>query len=192
MPYQLIFSELTQGVQRDVGENVFLENLPAEYKVYLFYYPGAMGNEELESQLRKLGEMTGKNLFVNIGSLNDPNYNKIAGNFQIKKLPAVVMTATADLASPPSDYLSSYVRIDNPKLLNEPDKIRDLLQKLFNLFISGNIADALKEAKKDDRKALLARIGKIIADALKVVGKFIDERDFNISFLEGKLEITRH
>ena len=192
MSYQLIFSEPAKDVEKDVGENVFLENLPAEYKVYLFYYPDAMGNEELESQLRKLGEMTGKNLFVNIGSLNDPNYNKIAGNFQIKKLPAIVMTATADLASPPSEYLSSYIRIDNPKLLNEPDKIRDLLQKLFNLFISGNIADALKEAKKDNRKTLLAKIGKIIADAVKAIGKFIDERDINISFLEGKFELTRH
>jgi hypothetical protein len=58
---------------KDVGENVFLDDLSYSYKVYLFYYPSALPNEVLEDRLRRIGEMTGRNLFVNIGRLDDPH-----------------------------------------------------------------------------------------------------------------------
>jgi hypothetical protein len=191
MPYQLTFSELINEQTRDVGENVFLDNLPSDYNVYLFYYPGAMPNETLESHLRNLGNSTGKNLFVNFGKLNDPNYSKIANLFQIKNLPVIVMTAVADLASPVSSYFNVYIRIDNKKLIDNPDKTVEFLQKLFNLFISGNVAEALNEVKKDDRKLLIASFTKVVGDALKGLGKFISETDISFSVVEGKFELKR-
>lgn len=192
MPYQLIFSEQTGEKEKDVGDNVFLDNLPAEYKVYLFYYPDVMGDQELETSLRSLGDITGKNLFVNLGKLNDPNYKRIANNFQIEKLPVIVMTAVADLASPPSSFLNTYVRIDNKKLLESPDKVMESLEKIFNLFISGNVAEALKEAKKDDRKTLIASFTKVVTDSLKGLWKFIEERDISFSVAEGKFELKHN
>jgi hypothetical protein len=45
--------------------------------VYLFYYPGAMPNQDLENALERLGNDAGTNLFVNKGKLNDPKYYKI-------------------------------------------------------------------------------------------------------------------
>jgi hypothetical protein len=38
-----------------------------DYPVYLLYYPGNNINEDLEASLQHFGEITGKNLFVNIG-----------------------------------------------------------------------------------------------------------------------------
>ncbi len=192
MSSQLVLSDSNDTTQKDIGENIFLANLPSNYNVYLFYYPGAMGNEELETNLRQLGDLTGENLFVNIGKLNDPNYNKIAQAFEIKKLPVIVVTATSDLASPPSSQLNSYIKIDNPKLLTSSDKIMELLQKLFNLYVSGDIAEALKEIKKDDRKMFFEKVSKVVSDALKGVWSFFDERDIKISILEGKFELKRH
>ena len=189
MSNQLVFSDMFDGQGKDVGKNVFLDNLPLEYKVYLFYYPGAMPNKDLETSLRKLGNMTGNNLFVNFGKLNDPNYGKITNHFQIKKLPVIVMTAIADLASPPSSLSTVYVRIDSEKLLDSPDKALEFLQKLFNLFVGGNIVDALKEAKKDDQKALIASFTKVVTGALKGIWEFIAETDISFSIVEGKFEL---
>ena len=66
MSYQLILTErpVDGQITRDIGENVFLADLPTEYKVYVFYYAGAMGNETLEGRLRALGEIAGKNLLT--------------------------------------------------------------------------------------------------------------------------------
>lgn len=189
MSYQLIFSDPLDKQGKTVGRNVFLKNLPEDHKVYIFYYSGAMPHKDLEAALRNLGIMTGKNLFVNIGKLNDPNYSKIANHFQIKKFPVVVMTAVADLASAPSSLHSTYVRIDNKKLLDSPDKTLEVLEKLFNLFIDGKVVDALKEAKKDDQKALLESFGKVVTKALEGIWKFIGETDITFSVVEGKFEL---
>ena len=52
VPYQLILTEPKgDGPERAVGENIFLDDLISPYKVYIFYYPGAMPNEELEQSL---------------------------------------------------------------------------------------------------------------------------------------------
>ena len=79
-----------------MGDNVFLANLPTDYKVFLFYYPSVIANEDLENGLRKLGDMTGKNLFVNFGLLNDPNYSIIQKTFQIKSFPVKMKAFRSD------------------------------------------------------------------------------------------------
>jgi len=192
MQYRLILSEQTGEVKKDVGENVFLDDLPGNYKVYLFYYPGAMGSQELEDDLRRLGKIAGQNLFVNIGMLDDPNYNMIASHFEIKRLPCIVMTAVDELASPPSSFLSAYVRVDSERLIGTPDKLIETLQKIFNLFMSGNVADAFKEVKKDDRKVLIASFTKVVTDGLAGLWNFIKETDISFSVADGKFELKRH
>ncbi|MFL6484348.1 MAG: hypothetical protein ACJ70Z_06515 [Nitrososphaera sp.] len=43
--------------------------------------------------------MAGSNLLINIGSLDDPNFSKIAKTFRLEKFPVITMTANAYLAS---------------------------------------------------------------------------------------------
>ena len=152
MSYQLILSESRKEVGKDVGENIFLDNLPLEYKVYLFYYPGSMPNENLEERLKELGKITGKNLFVNIGRLNDPQYSKIKNKFQIRNFPVIILTAIDELASlndGNSCYSTAYVRLDNKELFESIESMIRCVEKLFNLFIDRQIIEALKQANSD-------------------------------------------
>ncbi len=122
---------------KDIGENVFFSNLPSDYEVYLLYYPGPNSNKELMDKLRDLGNITGKNLFVNIAKLNDPNYKKIVNTFEIKTFPTVILTAVDKFASLPIDHSTAYVKIDNKKLLGSPDLTAECIYKIYNLFIRG-------------------------------------------------------
>jgi tetratricopeptide (TPR) repeat protein len=72
--YRLALSENVTGTAMAVGDNIFFENLPHDYKVYVLCYPGTDMNEELRNKLTSLGEQSGKNLLVNFAKLNDPNY----------------------------------------------------------------------------------------------------------------------
>jgi len=176
---------------KDIGENVFFGDLDLDYKVYAFYYPGAMPNEVLEKGLRNLGEQTGKNLFVNIGRLDDPEYSKIAKAFELRNLPAIVVTAVADLASADNEYLTAYARLDGKNLLKSADKTIQCLQKLFDLFIRGEVSGAIRQAKWRQRVELLAVVGKTFTEGLKSLGSFVADRDISFSLVEGKFELKR-
>lgn len=191
MSYQLVLTEKPRAEAKDVGDNVFLDNIPPSYKVYLFYYAGAMGNELLEEDLRKLGENTGQNLFVNIGKLNDPKYDEIASRFEIETFPVVVITAVSDLASLTNEYLSAYARLDSKRLLDSSQRTVQCAQEIFNLFLEGKVAQALANAKSRQRTELLKWLGSLVTGVLKPVLKFIDERDISFSVAEGKFELKR-
>jgi hypothetical protein len=193
MSYQLILSEPVDEGKKDIGENVFFEGIPVEYKVYLFYYPSVMPNEDLENKLRKLGEITGKNLFVNIGRLNDPNYSKIKKKFEITNLPVIIMTGIDEVASIEDGvyYSTAYVRLDNEKLLNSTDLTIKSLERLFNLFINQEIVQALKQAQKDGRNALVSYIKNEMSIVLKKLGRYLSERDIGVSLFEGKFELKK-
>jgi hypothetical protein len=192
MTYRLTLNAPEKAKSKDLGENVFLNNLPQDYKVYLFYYPGAMANETLEDNLRRLGDITGKNLFVNIAKLNDPNYSKIVNYFKINELPVIVMTAVSELSSNEDTSVSAFVRIDNKNLLNSNDRIIIYLQNLYNLFLGGNISEALKKAKRTEIETYVRSFTEIISNALGKILKFFDERDISISLAEGKFELKRN
>jgi len=191
MNYQLVLSQRPGPVERDAGENIFLDRIPSDYKVYLFYYPGSMADETMESRLRALGEAAGKNLFVNIGSLSDTRHDRIVTAFGIKNYPVIVMTGSAELASPLGDYVTTYVRLDNRSLLNSPDRTIEYVEQLFNLFIQGELSQAISRAKWQQRTELLQALRKFFAGAFQTIGKFLDERDIAISVVEGKFELKR-
>jgi hypothetical protein len=192
MTYQLILKEpKVEGTERTLGENVFLDDLQYDYKVYLFYYPGAMPNDDLEIKLQKLGETSGKNLFVNIGSLDDNRFDEIAKKFEITKNPVVIITGIDSIASLKNkeDLYTAYVRIDNNELFNSSDSVIKLVEELFYTFLNGEIFQDSKEwiGIKDEINKSLLKI-KVIS-SLKKIGKFFSERDFSISVIEGKFEI---
>jgi len=188
MVYRLVLSEPTDETTKDVGENVLLANLSFDYKVYLFYYPGALPNEDLEKKLRALGAASGKNLFVNIGKLDDPDYDKIAARFGIRNLPVVVVTGVAALASPPSEPATLYVKLDSKALLNSPDSTIQCVETLFNLFMAGKVVEAAKQSKRDQ---LLAVVKEVILTPLKGIVSFISERDIVVSVMKGTLELKK-
>jgi len=198
MVYQLILQKsgiavehgITRG-EKDVGENIFLYNLPNEYPCYAFYYPGPTPEPELEQALRKFGDQTGKNLFVNIGRLNDPDYGKIANLFDIKRNPVIVLTAIKPFAAPVDSNLSTYVRLDTPKMLASTKRTMQCVQEVFNLFQRGKVAEAIAKGKWKERSELLLIVGDFIHNALKSLGEFITTRDLSVSLFEGSFELKR-
>lgn len=190
MPYELVLHEAGLADAKAVGENVFLADLAADFPVYIFYYPSAMPDEALENVLRKLGESTGSNLFVNIGRLNDPDFAKITRLFEIRSFPAVVLTARADLAAPDDESMNAYVRFDG-KALADPARAIEHIQNLYLLFLTGEIAKAIKQAGKQNRAELARRIGKFIVAAFTVIGRYINDHDITVSVLEGRFELKK-
>jgi len=191
MSCQLVLTERPSEGGKRLGENVLLDDIPVDCKVYVFYYPGEMRDTALEKRLRGLGKITGKNLFVNIGGLNDPKLGEIQKRFAIRKYPVIVLTAIDTLASLPSEYLTAYVRLDSKHLLDSPDRAMECLQELFNLFIQGKVSEAIARAKWRQRADLLAQTGNFFISALKGIGDFILDTDISVSFVEGKLELKR-
>jgi len=190
LSYQLVFTSPSEDTKA-VGENVFFADLPTDYKVYAFYYPGALRDPGLEGRLRHLGEQAGKNLFVNIGALDDPQFKRVVSKFSITKYPVIAITAVASLASPTKDHVTTFARLDGKALLDSSEKTVECVQEVFNLFLQGKVADAIGKAKWTERKELLAALGHYFSDALKSLGKFISNHDISFSLTEGKLELKK-
>lgn len=194
MSYSLVLHEPLEeehGRAKDVGENILLHDIPEAYRVFLFYYPAAMRNEDLENGLRGLGDLTGQNLLVNMGKLNDPDYDKIAKMFGIDTLPVVIMTAEANLAASDDGTVNAFVRLDDSRLLTDPSRAISLLEQLFGLFLRGEIAEAIKKATWTQRAEGLRAITTIIVKGLRTLAGFVADRDIKISFLEGSLELAK-
>jgi hypothetical protein len=186
MRYQLVLIEpKSEGQERAGGENVFLDDLKHDYKVYLFYYPGAMPNEDLENKLHKLGDITGKNLFVNIGQLDDPKFDTMKEKFEIRNLPVIVMTGIDGIASLGDEkHLSTaYVRIDNGERLKSVDSTLQCVQMIFNLFIGGEILEAINSSKDYNLDTAKSLIKSRIKNALNVMDKILWEKDIEVSIL---------
>jgi hypothetical protein len=197
MSYRFVLSEkkdkdIVKDIhERDVGENIIFENLTDEYKVYVLYYPGVNRNEDLEGGLRNLGKITGKNLLVNISSLDDPKYGMISRMFGFDHLPVIIITAIDKLSSSPNQFCSLYVKIDDKNLLNESKLAIDCVQKLFDLFIKGEISEAIKYYDASKQDAFFSHIKNLIKNSFKALGKILENYDIAISLIEGKFELKR-
>jgi len=184
--YQLVFTEYIDEITKDVGENIFFDDLPSDYQVYLLYYPGIEQNEDLTSKLRDLGEIAGRNLLVNISKLDDPNYRKIVKKFGIRKYPTIIITAIENLASPPGEYSTAFVKIDNERLLQSSDLAFECVQKIYNLFIDDKISEAMREKNRDER---IFRIKGALNDALRGMRDYLKEWNVSFSFAGFKLQL---
>jgi len=187
MPYQLILQEAEEEATKAVGENIFLANLPAEFPVYALYYPAEMPDYDFENLLRTLGGRTGDNLFVNIGRLDDPQFDRIVRKFEITTLPALVLTAVADLAAPDDEFMNAYVRLDG-RLIAKPDRAIKFVE---DLYLQGEIAQAIKRTSRNTKTELARAVGRHIIAALGKVGNFVAERDWSVSILQGRFEIKK-
>jgi hypothetical protein len=152
-----------------------------------------MPNEDLENKLRNFGNITGKNLFVNIGRLNDPKYVRMRNTFSITNLPVIVITAVDGLAALKYEnyYSTAYVRLDSKELLQSVDLTIKSVEKLFDLFIGGEICKALKEVESKKREVIISHVKDKVINLLKQLANYLSDRDISVSVLEGKLEIKK-
>jgi hypothetical protein len=185
--YKLVTIEDSTST-RDVGENIFFDDLDLLYEVYLFYYPGTMPDPVLEGLLRNLGKDAGRNLFVNIGRINDPKYKQIVKIFEIRTRPVVIMTANETLSSIADDNsksITAYARIDSKKLFASPEKTAEVVDELHNLFISGRVAEALSAAKGAQRESALLHLKNEVLRSIRGVVGSLDEIEIGFSYLDG-------
>ncbi|MGZ4852778.1 MAG: hypothetical protein ACXV3D_06275 [Halobacteriota archaeon] len=188
MTYQLVLSAPhDSGVTtKDVFENVIFSDMPRNYEVYLLCFPGTSMNEDLREELRKFGTYGGAVLFVNFATKLDRNYGMIRNTFDITTWPTLIMTGLEKLASPPTDPCTAYVKIDNKELLNAPTQAIECVDKIFHLFLEGEISKAIEVQTRSAREA---RMKEIITRALTGVLGFLRQWEIDVSFIEGRLSL---
>ncbi len=188
MTYQLTLStpHASGTRNRDVFENVVLTDIPRNYEVYLLCFPGTNMNEDLRQELEKFGSYGGEMLFVNFATRLDRNYGMIKDMFNITTWPTLIMTGTEKLASPPTDHCTAYLKMDNKELLNTPDQAIECVERLFHLFLEGEVAKAIQVQKSSAREAVLKDI---LAHALNGVVGFLRQWEISVSFIEGRLSL---
>lgn len=192
--YDLVFADppVDPGtVEKDMGENILFSDLPTDYKVYALYFPAEPPDSSLEDALRSFGHKTGKNLMMYFGSVSDPKLEQIMRRFDINRTPVIIVTAVAELASPHDDYSTTYARIDSKKLLSSPQRTLECVEKVFSLFLQGEVAKAISSAKWKQRAELASAISSTVGRALKAIGDYITTHDIVISLAIGKLELKR-
>jgi hypothetical protein len=194
MSYSLfhVKKEKVDEKSRDFVEQYIFKDLPVEnYDVFLFYYPGfgSVINEDLKNQLENFGENLGKNLLVYAGTLKDPEYGKIRNDFDISQLPVIIITGKEKVAAMKlegeSDYITTYVRLDNKHLLENTSKTLDVVTKIYHLFVGGDIPKAQKVAKFANRTALLSHFKETITRVLGSV------ESVSVGVLDGSFQIQR-
>jgi hypothetical protein len=167
------------------AKDVTLDNVPDNSKVYCFVFGPTDAQEQTKKDLEILGTESGNNLFVGFWSMADSRYVDLAKYFQLKSLPAIIITAESSLASIDDANMSAYVRLDNRKLLSETESVKQLVKDLFNLFIRGEVVEAIKTAKSQSKKASIRyffnKIKNIFSDAvMSIINKYNIEFEYGL------------
>lgn len=192
MTYELVLKEApSPDVHKDYSENIVFRDLPKYYKVFILYYSPRNRNLELENELKSLGFREGTNLLVNVGFKSDPDYSIIASKFGIETRPAIIVTGIDQIASSENTFSTAYARIDKEYLFKDSKKIVDIVDTLYNMFISGKISEAIKYAQKQERNTILIRIKDTIYKAFEKLAKFLENRDIIFEVASCKIELRR-
>jgi hypothetical protein len=193
VPFDIVFvddeePEAATVKHRSVGESVFLYDLPKAPKVFVFFYQGSDDTQDVEDRLRALGRRTGDNLFVNLGSLADPAYEDAVERFGIRQLPVVIVTAVAAFAATP-DGKTTFVRLDSSALFSKPAELVRTVEELFNLFLAGNVAQAVRSGWIAQGQATAVGVAARIWAIVQPVIAWISRRDLVIDVTSGKIEV---
>ena len=156
--------------RRSFAEDVTLDNIPENCKVYCLVYGVSDTDQTIKNDLENIGKEYGNNLFVDFWSMADERYTDVATYFSLKDLPVIVVTAESSLSSIEGSNESTFVRLDNPHLLSEFEDVKRLVRLLYNLFIQGDIADAITIAKKKSKwatmKDIITKVKNLFTDAI--------------------------
>lgn len=188
MTYQLILSTPQESGtrERDIFENVVFKDIPHTYEVYLFCFPGTNLDENLREELIKYGTYGGEMLFVNFATKLDRNYGMIRDMFDINTLPTLIMTGIEKLASPPTDYCTAYVKMDNKELLASPKQAMECVDRVFHLFLAGEISKAIHVQTRGAREA---KLKDVLTHALTGIVGFLRQWEISVSFIEGRFSL---
>ena len=175
-----------------VSDLKLASDVPSDSEVYIFYIPGITTLPELSNTLISWGKTTGKNAFVGLLSSDAPDYKTIISYFNVKKSPALIISATPAFASDTEKAATTaYARIDNLRMLSNQAEITECIQEIYNLFIQSKVKEAISTAKKEGFKENLKfYLGKLKDDAGKAVNEFFKTHDVNIDVFKGKIVIT--
>ena len=172
--YQLI--EIKEVIDkhgvRGFVENIFLDNLDSDYKIYLFYIPGPNAGQydQFQKKLNEYGQKSGKNLLINTLYGDDPQFNKIIGRFDIKKYPVVIITGVDAIVSFKTETQQNstiFVKIDNTHFFEKTERALSALSEIYTYFLNNNVKNAIKEAKKSERSAVLSYIKRVLVDRIE-------------------------
>jgi hypothetical protein len=175
-----------------VSDLKLASDVPSDSEVYIFYIPGITTLPELSNTLISWGKTTGKNAFVGLLSGDAPDYKTIISYFNVKKSPAVIISAAPAFASDSEKAATTaYARIDNLRILSNQSEITECIQEIYNLFIQKKVKEAISTAKKEGFKQNLKYyLGKAKDEAGKTVNEFFKTHDVNIDVFKGKIVIT--
>lgn len=186
MKYQLVSSELENGeIALGTGDNVILDDLPRDYKVYAQCYLGPRPSADLVAGLRDLGDITGNNLFINFAKPDDPRYADLAAKFNITVWPTIIITGIDELASPPGERSTAFVKMD-ALLRRSPDVVMNCLYTVFNLFVTNKISQAIGA---QSRKARFEAFNRVVTSALEGVRGFVNSHEISVGFIDLKFSL---
>jgi len=163
MPYSLIRQRYSDvpGRGRVLGENVYLDKIPQDSKIFVFYFPHeSLSYSELEIKLRKYGKESENGIFVNMGKIGSSTYFKMVEDFEIVSLPVIIVTGVQEVAVIETNEgeKTVYAKIDNKTLLNSPNKTMETIAEIVNLFILKKFSLIPQRVRGAERKALLLKI----------------------------------
>lgn len=155
--------------------------VPDDCLVYLYYIPGIQDNKALKDSLNDFGEQSGKNVYVGLWRKDATDLQETLSQFKVKSSPAVVIFGNPNSTE---EYNSGvvYAKINDQKLLNNLPMALDVINQTCNLFIQGDVNNAVKNAK--------SKVWRIkISDALKNlktrIAKFLDNHSVTFDFTQG-------
>lgn len=144
----------------DYNTSVTLATLQNDCKVYCFVFGKSDLSQELNNDLKGLGEEYGKNLFVGHWNMGDDNYQTLSEEYKFQKIPCIIVTSLEDFSNV-EDGKYAYVKLDGRLLRDEfVNETKNLIRELYNLFMRGEIRNAVTKAKHEGYKLLLVSIAR--------------------------------
>jgi hypothetical protein len=187
MAYSLVHSVNDPVSDRIIGENVYIENMPHDSDIFVFYYPSTSAPyTDLEDKLRAYGEKSEKAVFVNMSKVGGDKYSKIIKRFEIEGLPVIVITGRdtiAGLQTEDNKDKTVFVRLDKKNLLKDGGRTMEVVEEIVNLFMEGKISEAFRQAKASQHVAVLVRVKEIVSRLLTS----IDE--ITIGLIDGSFKV---
>lgn len=168
--------------------------IPSDCQVYVFYIPGIKDkSQELPKTLTDWGAESGKNVFVGLLTKDAPDYRNIITLFKISNTPAVVVSALPRFATD-EEYKNAttvYARIDNDRLIGDADASIKCIQKIYNLFMQGQVKQAIADAKKAQWKKSFNHYLGLLRDAAgHALSEFLKGEKIVFDLLKGQITIS--
>lgn len=179
--------------RRYFAKDVTLENIPENCKVYCLVFGVSDADQSIKKYLEDMGKEYANNLFVGFWSMADERYSDVATFFDLKNLPAIVITAESSLSNIEGSNESALVRLDNPRLLLDIDILKQTIRLLYNLFVRGEVSNVMSIANKKNREATIKDIRNKIKNIFTdTITEIIEKYNIDISYGQFKIRFEKN